>query len=183
LASVAHRIDAAVRLLAEDPDRSLALLQGASGQVHGALDEARQLVRGLRPHALDELGLIEALRATVPLLAPMHDPVDVRITADEATDGLPAAVEVATFLIAQEALRNIVRHARATEAQITIVVGPPLVLDVTDDGIGYQSPRAGGIGIQTMRERAVELGGSFEIAGGPGGGTQVRAVLPWEDVS
>ena len=91
---------------------------------------------------------------------------------------LPAAVEVAAFRIAQEALTNIARHAEASRATVTIAIGGDLHLEVSDDGRGIAPDTLAGVGLTSMRERATELGGRFEIARPPAGGTQLRVQLP-----
>lgn len=183
LASIAHGIDAAINYLEEDRARSRGLLVAASKHSHDAVHEARRLVHDLRPPALDQLGMSEAVRGVAATLANPAGAPTVNVTVDGDMNALPAAVEVAAFHIAQEALTNAVRHAQATGISVSIIGGPPLVLEVIDDGIGYGSPRPGGIGVQTMRDRAAELGGTLELALLRDGGTRVRAVLPWGDAS
>jgi len=103
----------------------------------------------------------------------------VRITLDagQLTD-LPAAVEVAAFRIAVEAVNNVVRHSGAHNCQVRLRVDNPdrLLVEVCDDGIGAGSWRAG-VGLLAMRERAAELGGTLTVGPGTGGGT-VRACFP-----
>ena len=95
---------------------------------------------------------------------------------------LPAAVEVAAYRIAQEAITNVVRHAHATSCRVAASVSEvALVLEVCDDGEGGAIPKAG-IGLRSMRERAVEIGGRLEVCS-PGRGTQVTLTLPLEVAS
>jgi two-component system, NarL family, sensor kinase len=129
----------------------------------------RRLVYGLRPPALDELGLVGALR---------QGPLDVDVRAPEPMPPLPAAVEVAAFRIAQEALTNAARHAGARSATVVIEVASDLAVEIRDDGRGLAPGHRAGVGLTSMRERATELGGSLEVTGGPSGGVVVRAVLP-----
>jgi signal transduction histidine kinase len=94
---------------------------------------------------------------------------------------LPAAVEVAAYQIAQEALTNVARHAQAERCQLRLALDEAaglLCLEVADDGQGLPPVRHAGIGLGSMRERAAELGGICTIAPGPNGGTIVRACLP-----
>ena len=103
----------------------------------------------------------------------------VGVEAPEPLPPLPAAVEVAAYRIAQEALTNVVRHAGARSCAIRLSVGDDaLDLEVADDGRGLPAGRGRGVGLASMRERAEELGGSLELLDRPGGGTVVRAVLP-----
>ncbi len=91
---------------------------------------------------------------------------------------LPAAVEVAAYRIAQEALTNVVRHARATSCLVRVSAEDgALELDVSDDGVGLPEDRTPGVGLSSMRERAEELGGACEIESMPSGGTRVMARL------
>ncbi|MFC7504146.1 sensor histidine kinase, partial [Nocardioides sp. GCM10030258] len=93
---------------------------------------------------------------------------------------LPAAVAVAVFRIAEEAMTNVVRHSGAGRARLAVSCeGNQIVLEVEDDGVGPGAGRAGGVGVVSMRDRAERLGGRFEIvATDPG--TRVRVHLPWE---
>ncbi len=92
---------------------------------------------------------------------------------------LPAAVEVAAYRIAQEALTNVVRHADARAACVRLTVDPgALTVEVTDDGSGLPADLVAGVGLSSMRERAAEMGGTCRVETAPGGGTRVLAVLP-----
>jgi signal transduction histidine kinase len=160
-----------------DPDRAGRLVGSAVEQARAAVGDVRRLVHGLRPPALDELGLVAALRASGPAAA-AGGPAVV-IEADDELDALPAAVEVAAYRIAQEAMTNAVRHAGATRIAVSVRrVGPALVVEVVDDGRGIAPDASRGVGLASMRERAGELGGSLEVAAVNGRGTRVRAALP-----
>jgi signal transduction histidine kinase len=136
------------------------------------------LVDDLRPPALDELGLVEALRQRADQLSWRADGASVRVEVSVA-DGLPAlpaALEVAAYRIATEALTNVVRHSRATVAVLALRCGDRFEVEVTDDGPpnGAWTP---GVGLQAMRERTAELGGLFE-AGASDTGGRVCASFP-----
>jgi signal transduction histidine kinase len=106
-------------------------------------------------------------------------PQGVAVDAPPSLPPLDAAVEVAAYRVAQEALTNVVRHARASGARVSLQHdGCRLLLEVTDDGSGAVTPRAGGAGLPGMRERAEELGGDLAVDGRPGCGTTVRLQLP-----
>jgi signal transduction histidine kinase len=93
--------------------------------------------------------------------------------------GLSAALEVAVFRIAQEALHNAVRHAGAGRVDLHVgVTADGVEVDVTDDGAGVPAGRTAGVGLSSMRERAAELGGTCEIGPAQPRGTRVHAVLP-----
>ncbi|PLS82771.1 MAG: hypothetical protein CYG60_23590, partial [Actinobacteria bacterium] len=93
---------------------------------------------------------------------------------------LPAAVEVAAYRIVQEALTNVTRHARAgaCSVRLTCCKGQPLTVEITDDGVGPPERSLGGVGLHSMRERAAELGGTYEISPASPSGTRVLARLP-----
>jgi signal transduction histidine kinase len=106
----------------------------------------------------------------------------VQVAAQVRADALPkleAAVEVAAYRITQEALANVLRHAGARWADVRLECVPGgLVVEVRDDGHGEVTPRADGVGLASMRERAEEIGGRFTIVSTPGAGTTIRAFLP-----
>ncbi|CAN5796524.1 hypothetical protein BH18ACT11_BH18ACT11_25400 [soil metagenome] len=179
LASLTMKAEAARDLLGSAPDRSDALLEEITAQAQEAVADVRRLVYGLRPPALDDLGLLGALQAQ----ATHGDRNGLRVTveAPEELPVLPAAVEVAAYRIVQEAVTNAARHARARHC--TARISPDeqanvLRLEVTDDGRGIPEDRSAGVGLSSMRERAGELGGSCNIENLPSSGTSVRAVLP-----
>lgn len=147
-------------------------------QARGGLDEVRRLSRDLRPAALDELGLAEALRQHAQTVRRMSGgSLDVAVALEGDLPELPAAVEVAAYRISQEAVSNATRHAGATTCVVDISVDDALVIAVRDDGCG-SAPSAPGTGLRSMRERADELGGSCTVTFSPGSGTEVRARLP-----
>jgi signal transduction histidine kinase len=139
--------------------------------------DVRRLVYGLRPPALDELGLIGGLRAAADALE-VAGGFEITIDAPDPLLELPAAVEAAAFRIASEAMTNAARHARATCCRVTVGVAGGLSIEVRDDGAGLPERMRAGVGILGMQERAAEVDGAVEIAAGAGGGTVVRATLP-----
>ena len=179
LTAITLRADAATNLLAKDPARArqlLAELRVAAGE---AIAEVRRLTHGLRPAALDELGLVGAIREQGIGLdrAGMPGPEVVLDNVLELPP-LPAAVEVAAYRIATEAITNAIRHSGATHCRVRITADTALEVEVTDDGHGWTSRLTPGVGIQSMRERASDLGGTVTIEPVPGGGTSVLARLP-----
>ena len=143
-------------------------------QASQALADIRRLVYDLRPPALDELGLVSALREQ----GRRFGSLSVTIDADERFDDLPAAVEVAIYRIASEAITNAARHGDAKSCEVRLSVDDALDLDVRDDGKGLPPTLRAGVGLTSMRERATELGGTCTIASVAGGGTRVHARLP-----
>ena len=153
LTGIAFRADAAGNFLSSDPDRAAALLRELRTSAAEAIDDVRRLVYALRPPALDELGLVGALRRHVDQFDGER-PV-VAVHAPEPLPPLPAAVEVAAYRIAVEALTNAVRHAGANRVEVhSCSPTPPcgLSLVVTDDGSG-DGDWIAGVGLTSMRER------------------------------
>jgi two-component system NarL family sensor kinase len=102
----------------------------------------------------------------------------VLVEPPEDLPNLPAAVEVAVYRIAQEALTNVVRHARAKTCVVRLAVKEYVALEIVDDGVGIPAERGAGVGLSSMRERAAELGGSCVVESAPEGGTRVLVRLP-----
>ena len=179
LTAITLRADAATNLLARDPARARELLDELRVAAGDAIAEVRQLTHGLRPLALDELGLVRAIReqATGVDRAGMPGP-EVVVDNGLALPRLPAAVEVAAYRIATEAITNAVRHAGARHCHVRITADTALEVEVTDDGHGWAGELIPGVGIRSMRERAADLGGTLSIEPVPGGGTSVLARLP-----
>lgn len=140
--------------------------------------DIRRVVEGLRPAALDQLGLPGALRERLRWLAADDSSLDLVLEVTEPLGQLPAAVEVAAFHIANEAATNAVRHSGARRCTVSLVRRHDLCIEVIDDGRGVAANARAGVGLLSMRERAEELGGTCEISRGPSGGTVVSALLP-----
>jgi signal transduction histidine kinase len=175
LGAVVLRIDTARNLTGagrtEEADR---LLRQARDDVAAALADVRRLVHDLRPPALDDLGLAGAVRQQAErLLAPR-----TAVTVESGPDA--AAVEVAAYRIASEALANVARHARAAGCRVELTrdADRALVVTVTDDGVGIAPGAPAGVGLVSLRERAAELGGRCSVQCPADGGTVVRAILP-----
>jgi two-component system, NarL family, sensor kinase len=173
LAGVVFRLESARLLVDRDPDAARAQLGETSAQVQEVVADVRRLVHDLRPPALDDRGLVGALTQLAE-----HQPFRATVEAQGFTT-LPAAVEVAAYRIAAEALSNAARHARAGSCRVRLVLADgALEVEVEDDGRGIDPDRQVGVGLLSMRERAEELGGHSEVTCPPGGGTLVRARLP-----
>lgn len=153
-------------------------LHDGLGPTRTAIADVRRLVNDLHPAALDELGLVGALRQRAEQLAWRADgaAVQVRLDVPDRVPALPAAIEVAAYRIATEALTNVVRHSRASVAVLQLRCGETLDVEVIDDGLpnGAWQP---GVGLYAMRERAAELGGLFE-AGPSASGGRVHVSFP-----
>jgi signal transduction histidine kinase len=136
----------------------------------------------LRPPALDDLGLVGAVRAQAERLGAGAD-LRVELECDDLPI-LPAAVEVAAFRTAVEAVNNAVRHGHARNCAVRLRARPPteLVVEVDDDGTASNGWRPG-VGLTAMRERAEELGGTFTAGPVSGGGARVVARFPLVEVA
>lgn len=145
----------------------------------GALGEIRQLVYGLRPPVLDDLGLVDALHRLTDSFT-KHDGVRAELVLPSAiTARLPAAFESSIYRIVQEALANVAKHARAKTVDIVLEVTDRVHLSIADDGRGFELDGGGdGIGLSTMRERAEMLMGTFTVESRPGGGTTIAIDIP-----
>ncbi len=176
LASLTLGLDAARNLLDSEPKSVSPLLLELRQQVQAVIKDVRRLVYDLRPPALDELGLVGALREQVGQYEQQGLSVEVR--AVESLPPLPAAVEVAAFRIVQEALTNVTRHAKARACRVTLEAAADLNVIIEDDGVGLPATVRPGVGLNSMRERAIELGGRFCIRALDRGGTVVSVTLP-----
>ncbi|MFE3458701.1 sensor histidine kinase [Nocardiopsis aegyptia] len=173
LTGAGYKADAARNLVADAPERAGSLIAEVRTDLKTAVDDVRRIVYGLRPPALDELGLVGAVRRQCEALL-----IDVDLDAPPTLPALPAAVEVAAYRIISEALTNAARHAQAGSVRVGIRVGTAVEVTVEDDG-GSGDPWEPGVGLRSIRDRAAELGGSCRAGPGPNGG-RVEAVLPLE---
>jgi signal transduction histidine kinase len=177
LAGIGLGIETAGRRVEEADDPATAdLLARLRDETQAAITSIRGLVYGLRPPALDELGLAGALQTA--LVEPGGMRVDLHVEGLTPEVRLPAAVEVAAYRIAVEAVANAARHAGATTCLVEVVNNGVLTVSVTDDGHGLPDGWRAGVGITSMRERAGELGGTLILTATADGGTRVLATLP-----
>jgi signal transduction histidine kinase len=176
LAALPLRIDTARTLMRQDQAAADQALVELKLQAQAAVQDIRQLVYALRPPALDQYGLVPALRE----LAAKAPASGVQISVETPADlpALPAAVEVAIYRIVQEALTNVARHARAQVCIVRLALDGDIRLEIADDGAGLPPALRSGVGLQSMRERAEELGGECLVESLPSGGTRVRVRLP-----
>ncbi|MEW5990328.1 MAG: histidine kinase [Chloroflexota bacterium] len=182
LAAIGLRAEVAGDLLARDAAGADRVLAELRAEVSGALADIRRLVDELRPPALDELGLVGALEAQAGRFGSSPR---VDVTADGPIPELPAAVEVAAYRIALEAMTNAARHAHAGSCRVRVGELAPepgasrmLQVEIEDDGTGLPATPKLGIGLVSMRERAAEVGGTCTVESVPGRGTRVLARLP-----
>jgi signal transduction histidine kinase len=186
LGALMLQVGSARALLTHDPAAER-LLNTLEVTLEGVIVDIRRLVYNLRPPALDELGLVAAIRDHVAQYGVQGMAVEqagtapglyITVEAPERLPELAAAVEVAAYRIVAEALANVVRHAQARTCRIRLKMAEALYLEIDDDGVGLPSVRPAGVGLRSMRERAEELGGACLVNAAPAGGTRVWARLP-----
>ncbi|MEE8354134.1 MAG: HAMP domain-containing protein [Dehalococcoidales bacterium] len=180
-----HRLDDVERDAAALPPEVTDGLREARSTAEEVVKDMRDFARSLRPPTLDDLGMVTSIRR---LLRDLEERSEIRgrhkVVGEERR--LPPDVELGMFRIAQEALRNVERHAEATRASVTVTFGKDDVkLEVRDNGTGFVADRASGesrrgthLGLVSMQERAELLGGTLEVQSGPHSGTRVTASLP-----
>jgi signal transduction histidine kinase len=177
LSGIAFTADAARNTITSDPAAADALLLRLRADAVAAVGEIRRLVYDMRPPSLDELGLVAALRQQVSSIRTADGrPMHVQVEANDLPP-LPAAVEVAAFRIATEAVLNSARHSGTDRAFVHIQhQDDTLDVSVRDPGPGASAWQPG-VGLSSMRERAAEVGGTLDVTTGPEG-SHVRALLP-----
>lgn len=176
LAALSLQVEIARDLIATDPHRSSELLDDVLGQTRESILDIRRLVYELRPPALDDLGLVGAIRAQ----AMTWERGGLTVTLD-LDDNLPvgsAATEVAIYRIVQEAMTNVLRHSAATAVDIRLTANADTIqLEIDDNGQGLPISVQPGVGLVSMRERAAELGGTCDVTASWNGGTRVVATF------
>ncbi|OWY62890.1 hypothetical protein B7486_56015, partial [cyanobacterium TDX16] len=177
LAGLGLGLHASSNLLESDPAAAGELLARLEGELDRCVEDVRRISRELRPVVLDELGLVPALEQ----MAERHAAggMAVSVHADDLPP-LSAAVSGAVYRIVSEALLNASRHGEAPACEVRLEVGEDLVVEVADDGTGFDDQARPGVGLTSMGERAAELGGVFEVEHPPSGGSLVRVRLPLE---
>jgi signal transduction histidine kinase len=182
LSGVALGLEAAQAALPGDPGTAAELTTRMRTEIAGAVDEVRRIIDELRPAALEDAGLVQALRErAASLVARSASGLVIQVHAAEPLAELPGRVEVAAFRIAEEAMTNVVRHARARRCEVRLATGDVLVLSVSDDGVGLPvQTRPDGIGLTSIRQRAAELGGQCTIGPAGSAGLIITVRLPLE---
>jgi two-component system sensor histidine kinase UhpB len=168
------------RAASEGPPAQRQQMAALAAQLHDSLDEIRRISRDLRPEALDDLGLINAL---IALTSRVDRQSGVRVERRFSAELPPLSteIELVIYRVAQEALTNVIRHAKAAHCRVELNLDDGVVeLRVVDDGVGMASPGAETIGIEGMRERALLTNGTLDIQSQPGEGTQVTLRVPVE---
>jgi signal transduction histidine kinase len=176
LAALSLKASAVRNLIEQDPPAAHEQMNELREQIQSVITAIRRVAYDLRPPALDELGIVPAIREQASLFS--TGGLQVSVDAPDQLPPLPAAVEVAAYRIVMEALTNVDRHAHARLCRIHLSVNDRFNIEVVDDGIGIPASHRAGVGIASMRERVAELGGSCIIESPAEGGTRVRAFLP-----
>jgi signal transduction histidine kinase len=159
-----------------DPQAAM-LLGQIKSEVSQCVLDVRRVIDGLRPPALDDLGLAGVVREHAASLTAAGLTVEVSCPGD--LEVASAAVEVAAYRILTEAMTNVIRHAAASRCTVSIGYGEGwLHLQVSDNGVGLPDDRADGLGLASMRERAAELGGELAVESEGGLGARITARLP-----
>ena len=185
LSGAALSIENARRAFARDSQTAMELLEQAQKTITEATDRMYELILGLRPSVLDDLGLVAALRTQCQrTLGPAG--IAFELDADGLSDRLPLEIETVLFRVFQEALTNIQRHSRAENVTLRLSRDPDAVEgEIRDDGVGFDpmhfsiaSGNEQGLGLLGMRERVEQCQGSIEIESEPHAGTRIRVLLP-----
>jgi signal transduction histidine kinase len=160
------------RIIDRDPDAAKRIVAGARDELEHAMQELRELARGLHPAVLTDRGLAAGLESLARASAL---PVAIRGASDER---LGDAVEAGAYFVVAESITNTVKHADATRIDVRLErLGSGLRVEIADDGRGGADPAAG-TGLRGLADRVEALGGRFAVADRPGGGTIVSVVLP-----
>ena len=179
------QLEAAEQALDGDTEGVMQHLNRARSLARGSLNEARRSVWNLRPEALVQLSLVEALRQEVGIFTQTSN-IKAHFDVSDHSRDLPPEVDVALLRICQESLANIKKHARASEVRVVLAFDESEVtLSVRDNGIGFRpesiadvAGKHRGFGLIGMQERARNLGGTFELQSDESKGTLVKVMIP-----
>jgi PAS domain S-box-containing protein len=171
LVSLSLALRLAQAKLRDDPDEAERLLSASSEELGQALEELRELARGIHPAVLTDRGLAPALEALVA-----RTPLPVELALGD--DSLPAPVEAAAYYVVSEALANVTKYAGASGVAVSVErKNGRAVVEVADDGVGGADP-ARGSGLRGLSDRVEALDGHLVVESAPGRGTRVRAEIP-----
>ncbi|MGH9003122.1 MAG: sensor histidine kinase, partial [Acidimicrobiia bacterium] len=176
LVAMIAKLRVARELVGRDPQDAVATLEELQGDAQAALRGIRELAQGIHPSVLADQGLVAAVEDRSARL-----PLQVVVVADEATRGrrFPDPVEVAAFFVVSEALANVLKHSGAARATVTFRrEGGSLLVEVSDDGSGFDAAAPQGSGLTHLADRVGAIGGRLQVRSAPGSGSTVAAVLP-----
>jgi signal transduction histidine kinase len=169
------------REIADVPASAAGHLEAIERVVGTAIGETRNLARNLRPPHIDDVGLTESLRTMIAEVS-QAGKIHFEHRLEEVGDVFKGAAATHFYRIVQEALNNLVKHARASRATVTLERDVRCVrLQITDDGVGFEPGQSGGrsgLGLTSMRERAHILGGDISIHSQSGLGTRLSLEVP-----
>jgi two-component system NarL family sensor kinase len=180
LTGMVMQLDAASNMLLRDPTSVAPVMVSLRSAAQDAVIEVRRLVDELRPRALEELGLIGAIREWTDRFFCIDGEAGLALSLEVPAQlpSLSAAVEVAALRIVQEATANVARHSQANSCRVRLAANGALAVEIEDDGRGLRQDDRPGVGLDSMKERAAEVGGTCTITSPAGGGTHVHAILP-----
>jgi signal transduction histidine kinase len=174
LVSLALDLRLARDMVGRDPQRAERVLDGAADELGQALEELRELARGIHPALLSDRGLDPAVE-TLARRAPVPVEVEAKLG-----DRVAEPVELAAYFVVSEALTNVAKYAKASQAKVRVErTNGRVIVEVADDGVGGAEPKRGS-GLRGLADRIAALGGMFEVDSVPGSGTTVRASIPCE---
>jgi signal transduction histidine kinase len=180
LSSVAVQLEGVRTLLDADPAQARTMLDGALAATRSGLTETRRALRDLRASPLEDLGLALAIRSLAESVASRHS-LALELDLPEKVNNLSPDVELGVYRVAQEALENVTRHARAQRVKVQLAEeGGRLELTISDDGRGFDVDGTGQedrFGLQGMREHSQIMGGKLQVESQPGSGTTVRLTV------
>ena len=176
LVALSVKVRLAQQLTSRDPEKATAMLEDVQTDATDALENLRQLARGIYPPLLADKGLVAALEAQV-----RRAPIQVEVRGD-GVGRYGQDVEAAVYFSCLEALQNVAKYAEATRADLVLSNGEGLLqFEVRDDGVGFDTASIGyGTGLQGIADRLAALDGSVEIHSAPGKGTTVTGRVPFE---
>ncbi len=181
LAAHSLKIGRARTLIPKHPQTATEILSSVEADFAASLGEIRRLVEALRPPVLDQLGLVGSVREFIYPLSDgneSHGTTNFILNVTSEIPNLSAAIEVAAYRIITEAITNVLRHARATTCHVILGAGDWLELIISDDGAGLPVDIRHGVGLNSMRERVEEVGGSIQFSQAHPTGTQISVRLP-----
>jgi signal transduction histidine kinase len=172
LVALSVQVGLAKRKLHEDPAAAEQMLADAGDELRLALEELRELARGIHPAILTDRGLSPALQALID-----RAPLEVEL-AEAPAERLPSAIEVAAYFVVAESLTNIAKYAGAEHASVSVRRrNGHAIVEVSDDGVGGADPGSGS-GLRGLADRLTIIDGRLEVVSPPGHGTIVRAEIP-----
>lgn len=186
LVAIAQSIELSLYLLEKNPVNAKSMLSTARQQAVDTVDSLRRLIADLRPPALEELGIVAALK----MLAQNEDDSQVEVTVSGIERRIGEPQELALFRVAQESVRNAQRHAQSRHIKLDLTFQPQEIrLLVSDDGVGFRLPetldwlaREDHFGLIGMQERVQQLNGTLQVRSKHNQGTEISVVLPLETV-